>query len=71
MVVVFYLQDWNKGINEPPNGGELLPAAPPSPSIALATEGFFIYTEFDSLNLFRATVDAVQGFLINFYYNDT
>jgi len=34
MVVVFYLQDWNKGINDPPNGGELLPAAPPSPSIS-------------------------------------
>jgi len=25
MVVVFYLQDWNKGINDPPNGGELPP----------------------------------------------
>jgi hypothetical protein len=28
-VVVFYLQDWNKGINE---RSELLPAAPLSPS---------------------------------------
>jgi hypothetical protein len=29
MVVVFYLQNWNKGINDPLTGGELLPAAPP------------------------------------------
>jgi hypothetical protein len=28
MVVVFYLQDWNKGINDLPKGRELLPAAP-------------------------------------------
>jgi hypothetical protein len=35
-------------------------AAPPSPSIALATEGFFHLVEFRSLNLFRATVDTVH-----------
>jgi hypothetical protein len=29
LVVVFYLKDWNKGINE---RSELLPAAPRSPS---------------------------------------
>jgi hypothetical protein len=58
-VIVFYLQDRNKGINE---RSELLPAAPPSPSIALATEGFSFFTDFDSLNLFRATVDTVHVF---------